>query len=381
VFYIAPSYDPPCILTEYKRKKDTVPEPIKSPIGWIGIPENLAMVGNLQFPWRKYIADEPWYAPYAESKLTAGNRMNLRRHKVLQEKEVIVTSPTETPPVDDRMSPRKPKVPQGNTEKEALVVSPAESSSSSTDHRPTLRKRKLPQENEEKDTATISNVALHGPKKRPRTRKIGRPIKVSHPSPGADGDSATVTPSTYQGILHSLSTTQPLESTSPPGSNDAQRRQSRRQMERRERELSLSFIPNGRVRSISTSASTSEGSTAVSQLSPPPASDSSMMTVVEVVDEEKVEAGMKGNREQTPERRMRKVAVRPRCPPLVTRASARMVGDTRADAEDSLEDGKVVGKVRVGAATGPYPTNRKEQIASGRGKSVAVASGKHRTKS
>jgi hypothetical protein len=333
------------------------------------------MVGNLQFPWRKYIADEPWYAPYAETKSTAGNRMNLRKHKVLlQEKEVVVTSPTETSPstVDDRMPPRKPKVLQGNTEKEALVVLSAESSSSPTDHRLTLRKRKSPQENEEKDTATTSNVASHPPRKRPRTRKIGRPAKVLHRSPEADEDSATVTPSTYQGILHRSSTT---ESTILPGRNDAQRRQSRRQMERREREL---FTPNGRVRSISTSASTSEGSTAVSQQSSPPPSDSSMMTVVEVMDGKKMEAGM---REQTPERRMGKVAVRPSCPPLVTRASARRVRDTTADAEDGREGGKDVGKVKARASAGPYPTNRKEQIASGRGKSVTVASGKHRTKS
>jgi hypothetical protein len=366
---------------------DATPETVKSPIGWVGASENVWLLRNLQFSWRKILAKESWFAPYAETKTSASkSSMTLRRRKQPQQSVETAVAGTSADAVNP--SPRKTRRTTTATHAVADVAPPTRKLRSATvsptgadaPSNPSPRKRRrittttpavvdtapeAPPTNE--PTTTTATPAVvdapadtvdQPPRKRPRTRKIIRAASKNETQPATDEPKASTMPSDLP-----QPTVNP-ESTVPKPSVIPAVRQSERQKERRAKKLVIT-IPDARTRSESLNA-TSEGSTAVAGRSARSTSTSttppSDTTVV----------GGAGKEEEK-----RKKNILPQGLTMVTRGSARRESK-KAEEGKTTACGRVIltlPKTRARSTAAPYTTDKVEQIANGRGKGAVKATG------
>ena len=297
----------------------------------MGVSENLGIVGNIQSAWREQLSTDPWFARFFEPKsFLSKSSMNLRKRK---------------PPL-------------------------------------------LPQENATNDADTPP------PKKRPRTRKIKSAVDAQYSRSSQDQDAGGVetrskSSNRRTGSLDVSSTPSTRESTTPLDGEIVPVRKSRRQKEQQAKGLSPeseSLAATLRNRSSSMAESTSEGSTAVSICSMGSIdSMASMTTIVEVDDDkgmekiidvvEEVDVVKAKDKKKKLEQGIEPPTLT--CPSRSTRASVRIAsGKSAKEKKDLMEQapgatGKVAGSKksrRVAAA--PYPKDKEDQTASGRGKGV-----------
>jgi hypothetical protein len=299
------------------------PEPIKSPIAWMGVPENLSIVGNLQFGWKIHLSRFPWYAPFAETKPSPSKtRMNLRKRKQTHE--------------------------QGAAD----AV---------------------------KETASAESTTPP-PKKRPRTRrvvaatdkKLTERANTKKPNETADDPKSSDRRSPSRHFFDSPAPQAAVDSTKSSEADVPKTRTSQRQMERRAKGLlSLPVTHKKRPRSLSVS----DSSTAVSVCGgartsiPPSFSDSSITTAVDIGEKKE---GLEIEDDDGKTEKGKEVASS--CPPMTTRLRAKACSAVENPAEEDKVrvTGKAASARKVRNAVAPYTTDKEEQIASGRGKKAGV---------